>query len=223
MTVLSAKATAVPARLIAALHCAGMPAKEIAVEYRLSMDQVVLAATSPPEPLEVEDLVWLQDDSHRYELWEGELWRMSPTKKRHGRGTVRILMHLGRYLELYPLGELYAGEVGFRVGRRRTLLCPDVAYVSKERDLPVDDDEFFPYAPDIAIEVLSPDNTGPRVRRKARAYMADGARLVWAIDTRRKRVTVFRPLAEPQVLTGEALLSGDEVLPGFAASVAELF
>jgi Uma2 family endonuclease len=179
------KTNSIPARLITALHGAGMPAKDIVAEYRLSMDEVVLASTSPPETLQVEDLAWLPDDAHRYELWGGELWRMSPTKKRQGRGTVRILMHLGRYLEINPVGEIYAGEVGFRVGRRRTLLCPDVAYVCHERDMPVDDDEFFPYAPDIAVEVLSPDSTGPRIRRKARAYLADGARLVWAIDTRR--------------------------------------
>jgi Uma2 family endonuclease len=223
MAIASVKTTPIPTRLIAALHRAGMPAAEIAAEYCLSMDEVVFAATLPPEPLKVEDMEGLQDDAHRYELWEGELWRMSPTKKRHGRGTVRILMHLGRYLEINPIGEIYTAEVGFRVGRRRTLLCPDVAYVCHERDTPVADDEFFPYAPDIAIEVLSPDNTGPRVRRKARAYLADGARLVWAIDTRRRRVTVYRPLAEPQILTGEALLSGEEVLPGFSVPVSDLF
>src|SRR5689334_19244133 len=207
MALASAKTTSISARLIAGLHRAGMPAQAIAAEYCLALDEVILAAALPPEPLEVEDMERLHDDSHRYELWEGELWRMSPTKKRHGRGTVRIIMHLGRYLELNPIGEVYTAEVGFRVGRRRTLLCPDVAYVRNERDTPVGDDEFFPYAPDLAIEVLSPDNTGPRVRRKARAYLADGAHLVWAIDTRRQRVLVFRRNSEPQLLTGADLLS----------------
>jgi Uma2 family endonuclease len=95
--------------------------------------------------------------------------------------------------------------------------------VADEPDAPVGDDEFFPYAPDIAVEVLSPDNTWPKVRRKARAYLASGARLVWAIDPRRQTVTVYRPDAEPQLLRAENLLSGDGVLPGFAVRVAELF
>jgi len=127
-----------------------------------------------------------------------------------------------RFLEAHPIGTPYFAEVGFRVGPRR-LLCPDVAYVSNERDAPVEDDEFFPYAPDLAVEVLSPDNTRPRVRRKARAYLANGARLVWAIDTRRKNVTVFRSLGEPEILAGDVELSGEDVLPGFALRVADLF
>jgi Uma2 family endonuclease len=191
--------------------------------YDLAPEAVVVALDAPPEPLCVDDMELLRDDDHRYELWEGELWRMSPTKKRHGRGTYRITMQLGHYLETNPIGSIYLGEVGFRVGPRRTLLCPDVAYVCSERDTPVDDDEFFPYAPDIAIEVLSPDNTRPKVRRKARAYLANGGRLVWAIDSRRRTVTVFRPGAEPQILQGDDVLSGEDVLPGLAIRVADLF
>jgi Uma2 family endonuclease len=216
------KATLIPARLLTALHRAGMSAEEIAEAYDLPMEEVATALSSAPEPLRVEDMEWLEDDAHRYELWEGELWRMSPTKKRHGRGTTRIVAPLLRYLEANPIGTPYFAEVGFRVGPRR-LLCPDVAYVCNERDAPVDDDDFFPYAPDLAIEVLSPDNTRPKVRRKARAYLANGARLVWAIDTRRKSVTVFRSLGEPEILTGDVELSGEDVLPGFAVRVADLF
>jgi Uma2 family endonuclease len=199
-----------------------MPAGEIAEVYELPLDEVALALSSASEPLCTKDLELLKGDAHRYELWDGELWRMSPTKKRHGRGTTRILAHLLRFLEANPIGSPYAGEVGFRVGPRR-LVCPDVAYVCTERDAPVDDDEFFPYAPDLAVEILSPDNTRPKVRRKARAYLANGGRLVWAIDVRRRRVIVYRPSAEPQILREEAFLDGEDVLPGFTVRIAELF
>lgn len=50
-----------------------------------------------------------------------------------------------------------------------------------------------------------------------------GARLVWAIDSRRRLAIVYRPDAEPELLRGDALLSGEDVLPGFTARVAELF
>jgi Uma2 family endonuclease len=200
-----------------------MPVGEIAQVYELSPQAVSAAVDGSCAPLCVEDMELLRDDDHRYELWDGELWRMSPTKKRHGRGAARIVTHLVRYLDTNPIGSLYIAEVGFRIGPGRRLLCPDVAYVSNERDAPVGDDEFFPYAPDIAIEVLSPDNTWPKVRRKARAYLASGARLVWAIDPRRQTVTVYRPGIEPQLLRGEDVLSGEDVLPGFAVRVVELF
>lgn len=215
--------TAAPRRLLAGLLEAGMPAGEIACVYHLSADAVLDAATGAFEPLDVEDMELLRDDDHRYELWDGRLWRMSPTKKRHGRGTARVTVKIGIYLEAHPIGGLYVAEVGFRVGPARRLICPDAAYVSAERDAPVDDDDFFPYAPDLAVEVLSPDNTWPKIRRKAQACLASGGRLVWALNTRRRTVTVFRPDAEPELLREEDVLSGEDVLPGFAVRVAELF
>src|SRR5438128_6395998 len=176
MGLTSAKVTAVPTRLLAGLRRAGMSIGDIAQVYDLPPEVVSGVVASPFEPLCVDDMELLRDDDHRYELWEGELWRMSPTKKRHGRGAARIAVELGVYLNANPIGSLYIAEVGFRVGPKQTLVCPDAAYVSAERDAPVGDDEFFPYAPDIAVEVLSPDNTWPKVRRKVRAYLASGAR-----------------------------------------------
>jgi Uma2 family endonuclease len=223
MALASEKVMAVPARLLAGLHRAGMTIGDIARVYDLSPEVVSGVADLPFEPLGVDDMELLRDDDHRYELWEGALWRMSPTKKRHGRGAARIAVQIGRYLDASPIGTLYIAEVGFRVGTGQRLVCPDTAYVSQERDAPVGDDEFFPYAPDIAVEVLSPDNTWPKVRRKARAYLASGACLVWAMAPRRRTVTVYRPGAEPQLLGGDDVLSGEDVLPGFAVRVADLF
>lgn len=217
------KVTPVPARLLAGLRRAGMSIDDIARLYDLPPEAVTGVVDANCEPLHLDDLELLRDDDHRYELWEGELWRMSPTKKRHGRGASRIMRELGRYLDSNRSGSLYIGEVGFRVGPGQTLVCPDVAYVSHERDAPVGDDDYFPYAPDIAIEGLSPDNTGPRVRRKARAYLASGAPLVWTLHSRQRTVTVYRPDAEPQLLRGEEMLSGEDVLPGFVVRVADLF
>jgi Uma2 family endonuclease len=200
-----------------------MPAAEIAKVYQLSAEEVALAVCAELEPVDVEDIEFLRDDEYHYELWEGKLWRMSPTKKRHGRGAIRIVSPLVRYLDANPIGSLYIAEVGFRVGPRRTLLCPDAAYVSNERDAPVDEDDFFPYAPDIAIEVVSPDNTRPKIRRKALSFLTYGARLVWVLDSRRRTVTVHRPSTEPQVLSEEDVLSGEDVLPGFEVRIADLF
>jgi len=131
-------------------------------------------------------------------------------------------MRLGFYLEAHPMGSLYIGEIGFRGGPGESLICRDAAYVSHERGAPVDDDEYFPCAPDIAIEVLSPDTTRAKVRRKARAYLASGARLVWVIDPQRRTVTDYRPGVELQILRGEDLLSGEGALPGFALRIVVL-
>src|SRR5438552_10132460 len=146
MALASEKVMAVPARLLAGLHRAGMSIGDIARVYDLSLETVRGMVGLPFEPLCVDDMELLRDDDHRYELWEGDLWRMSPTKKRHGRGTTRITRQLILHLEVSPTGSVYIGEVGFRVGPGQTLVCPDAAYVSHERDAPVGEDEFFPYA-----------------------------------------------------------------------------
>jgi hypothetical protein len=92
-----------------------MPVTEIAEVYDLTPAAVVAALQAPPEPLSIDDMERLREDDYRYELWQGELWRMSPAKKRHGRGTSRITTHLVRYLDLNPFGSLYLGEVGYRL------------------------------------------------------------------------------------------------------------
>src|SRR2546423_14424482 len=122
MALASEKETAAPARLLTGLRRAGMTISEIAQVYDLSPVVVSQAVAEPFEPLCVDDMELLRDDDHRYELWDGELWRMSPTKKRHGRGTTRIAMRIGGFLETNPIGSLCLGEVGFRMGPGRRLL-----------------------------------------------------------------------------------------------------
>src|SRR5690242_18879038 len=108
------KTTGVPLRLLAGLRRAGMPVGEIARVYGLSPEAISEAVDRPFEPLCVDDMELLRDDDHRYELWDGKLWRMSPTKKRHGRGAARIAGQLLRYLDANPIGSPYIAEVGFR-------------------------------------------------------------------------------------------------------------
>src|SRR6266849_6128381 len=111
MALASEKVMAVPARLLAGLHRAGMSIRDIARVYDLSPEVVSGVVDMPVEPLCLDDMELLRDDDHRYELWEGELWRMSPTKKRHGRGAIRIVSQLVRYLDVNPIGSLYISEV----------------------------------------------------------------------------------------------------------------
>src|SRR3954453_10146402 len=104
MALASEQRTSVPACLLAGLHRAGMPVDEIVDVYELPPEAVLRAIDAAFEPLGVDDMELLRDDDHRYELWEGVLWRMSPTKKRHGRGTSRIARHLLFSLEANPIG-----------------------------------------------------------------------------------------------------------------------
>jgi Uma2 family endonuclease len=122
------------------------------------------------------------------------------------------------------------GEVGtewrFRIappGQIRRPLVPDVAYVSNERLRGLDDSdlELPPFAPDVAIEILSPGDRSRYGEHKIGVYLAGGSSLVVVVDPSRRRVTLHdantvRTLDEADVLAHAAL-------PGFRLSLAELF
>ena len=84
-------------------------------------------------------------------------------------------------------------------------------------------DDFVPFAPDIAIEVRSPDNTHRQLERKARYYLEHGAQRVWVFYPRTRTVRVYRPDAPVETLHADDLLTAEDVLPGFAVLVSDLF
>jgi Uma2 family endonuclease len=219
MALAADKRRRVPARLLAALLRAGAPEEEIRRYYGLGPEEPI--PTGPTEPVRVEDMDLVPDDGHRYELREGKLVRMSATKRRHGAAAGAIVRYLHIYLTEYPIGTVYIAETGFRMGSRSTLYCPDAAYVSAEREAAVGPDEFFPFAPDIAIEVWSPDNTERKIAAKVRDYLTHGAKAVWVLRPQDRTVRVHRPSTPVQILQ-EADLLTDEGLPGFSVRVGDL-
>ena len=80
---------------------------------------------------------------------------------------------------------------------------------------------FAAIVPDFIVEIVSPSNRGPELDDKVRRYLEGGARLVWVINARRRRVTIYRPGMEPEVLDDPDLLYGGDVMPGFVFNVRE--
>ena len=80
---------------------------------------------------------------------------------------------------------------------------------------------FAAIVPDFIAEIVSPSNRGPELDDKVRRYLEGGARLVWVINARRRRVTIYRPGMEPEVLDDPELLYGGDVMPGFLFNVRE--
>jgi len=213
----------VPDRLLAALHRAGMSPETIQQMYHLDPPTVARALARAPERLTVADLDYLPRDGYHYELWEGKLIRMSPSKRRHAGSAGILVIHLGAYLLAHPLGEISIAEGGFRAGPNETVCCPDVAYFSNVRAATVPLDEYYPFAPDIAVEVWLPHSTEQEMSDKAASYLAHGARLVWILRPQDKTVRVYRPDLPVQTLRVGDLLTGEGVLPGFSVQVGLLF
>jgi len=102
---------------------------------------------------------------------------------------------------------------------------PDVAFASWDR-IPgrrVPTDPIAGFAPDLAVEVLSPSNTDAEMARKRREYFGAGVQLVWEVDPRARTVTVYETLEHSTVLDTSMILDGGTVLPGFALPLGELF
>jgi Uma2 family endonuclease len=102
---------------------------------------------------------------------------------------------------------------------------PDVAFASWDRfpDRKVPEEPIPDLAPDLVIEVLSKSNTRPEMKRKRGEYFAAGVRVVWEVDRKRRRVSVYTPDGAVTVLKGSQRLEGGDVLPGFALELSELF
>jgi Uma2 family endonuclease len=175
--------------------------------------------------LTADHLLALQTDGWRYELVKGELIKMPPAGNLHGKQTMRLSWRLAQHVELNDLGVVYAAETGFKLASNPdTVRGADIAFVSKKRLGTVGKVEgFFPGAPDLAVEVISPGDTYTEVEEKVAEYLESGALLVWIVNPRRKTSTVYRSMNDITILTEKDALEGELVIPGFSCQVSDVF
>jgi len=177
------------------------------------------------KPTTADELLAMPDDGYRYELIEGELIRMSPAGAEHGAVAVKISSPLFVHVKAHRLGTVYAAETGFKLqSNPDTVRAPDVAFVSKHR---VDQagmvKGYWVGAPDLAVEVLSPDDSRRKTDAKAKHWLSAGAKLVWVVDPKRRTVNVYRSLTEIFEIIESDILDGGDVVPGFQLAVADIF
>jgi Uma2 family endonuclease len=172
-----------------------------------------------------DELLGMPDDGFRYELVKGELRKMAPAGHEHGRVAVRFTWRLAQHVETNGLGVVYAAETGFKLAANPdTVRAPDVAFVSRDRLGEVKGSQgFYPGAPDLAVEVVSPGDTYTEVQEKAIDWLAAGTRLVLAVNPRKRAVTVYRSLSEIVILNDAAALDLGDVVPGFKIAVKDIF
>jgi Uma2 family endonuclease len=172
----------------------------------------------------VADLVELGDCP--CELSRGELVVMGPPAPVHARCVARLAAALLAFVEEHELGEVYAGDTGFRLppDPGATVRAPDIAFVRRERIPPPDEQEgYWPLAPDLAVEVVSPSDRPPDLEEKVADFLAAGSELVWLLYPRSKTARVHRAGGEVQELGLADSLDGGALLPGFGCSLARLF
>ncbi len=161
-------------------------------------------------------------DGSRQELVRGEIEDMPPVKGRHGIVQLEIGSILRAYVKPRQLGWL-AVESGTILERNPdTVRGPDVAFYSMARQ-PEMPEGYFEIPPDLAVEVLSPDDRRKNVREKIAQYVASGVKLVWLVDPEAQTVMVYSGTTRGIEYGDTDSLDGGDVIPGFTCTVAELF
>lgn len=179
--------------------------------------------TQPTAPITGEDLARLGDIGPS-ELIKGEIVYMSPTGFWHGSVEGRISRIVGNFVSAQGLGEVFSGEVGIYTQRNPdTIRAADVGFVSRGRLAQVKSKSYLDVAPELVVEILSPDDRWSDLTDKLDEYFAIGVNVIWVVDPRRKQVYVYRSVTDVQRLSVEETLTGGEALPGFSVPVAELF
>jgi Uma2 family endonuclease len=156
---------------------------------------------------------------------EGDLIIVPPTGGKTGIRNFKLTGSLGLWAEKDGTGVGFDSSTLFSLpnGAKRS---PDAAWVKKERWEALTEKEqerFSPLCPDFVVELRSPSDSVKRLQKKMEEYIANGAQLGWLIDPFEKKVYVYRPRAEVEVLEDPETLSGEPLLRGFALDARALW
>jgi Uma2 family endonuclease len=138
---------------------------------------------------------------------------------------MRLAAHLFQHVEAHHLGTVYAAETGFQLAQDPdTVRAADVAFVSRQRLEAVGETEgYWPGAPDVAVEVISPSDRYTDVEDKVVEWLEAGSRMVIVVNPRQRAVTVYHARTDVVRLTEEDTLEGGEVVPGWQLPMREVF
>ncbi|OYD91213.1 hypothetical protein CDG76_28630 [Nostoc sp. 'Peltigera membranacea cyanobiont' 210A] len=154
----------------------------------------------------------------------GELLIMPPTGSDTGNRNFDMVVELGIWNKQTKLGKGFDSSTGFTLpnGAERS---PDVSWVKIERWnalTPEQQEKFAPICPDFVVELRSRTDSLKELQEKMQEYIENGTQLGWLIDRKNKRVEIYRPGKDVEILDNPASLSGENILPGFALDLQQI-
>jgi Uma2 family endonuclease len=175
--------------------------------------------------LTADDLWQMPGNGRYYELVKGELRAMAPAGGEHGAFTINLTGPMWNHAKTHDLGKVVAAETGFIIERDPdTVRGPDIGFICKSRIPPEGlPKKYIPFAPDLAVEVVSPHDTMEEVEEKVAQWLAAGTKLVWVVLEKQRLIRVYRSPTDVTVLTENDELDGADVMPGFRLPVAQVF
>ncbi len=182
------------------------------------------AVTAPPHRELTPDDVLAMPDDVLYELVDGRLVELNV-------GTIssRVAGNVGKLLSNHcdsPLIAHVFPEHGYTCfpAKRNRMRRPDVSLILADRMTPeLFEEGFTLIRPDLAVEVISPNDVASDLGEKLDDYHAAGIPLLWIVYPEARRVHVFRWDGPPALLGPDDELTGEDVLPGFRCRVTDFF
>lgn len=172
-----------------------------------------------------DELLMMPDSRWGYELVRGKLKKYMPAGNLHGIIASKIGRIIGNFVEENDLGVVVAAETGFKIFQNPdTVRAPDSAFIGKEKLAKHGiTQKFFPDAPDLAVEVVSPSDKKKEIEEKIQDYLKAGVGLIWIIYPRKQLIAVYRQSKIVSILFETDELEGEDVLPNFRFPVGKIF
>jgi Uma2 family endonuclease len=168
-----------------------------------------------------EDLLALPDDGMLHEVVNGELSTMAPAGLRHGIVSGLIHAHLCVFVKQGRLGVVPSSDTGYILRRNpATVRAPDVSFIRAERA--TDERGYFHGAPDLAVEVISPNDRFSEVHAKVRDYLAAGTPVVIVVDPETEFAEIHTA-SGVRMIAPDGALDAPDVVPGWSLPLAEIF
>jgi len=164
-------------------------------------------------------------DGFRYELVRGELRKMPPAGQIHGGYAANIVASLVVHTRTNGLGKVYTAEPGFLIELDPDhVRAPDAAFVSNDRLKQIGESTGFARgAPDLAVEVISPNDRYTDVDEKVADWLEAGTLVVVVVNPRNRTVKVHRSPNDITTLEESDSLDVGDVLPGWRMAIKDIF
>jgi Uma2 family endonuclease len=161
------------------------------------------------------------DPEKSYEIVAGHPEEREMPGARHAVVAAHLVIQLGVYLKSHRLGVLCT-EANFKIGENERI--PDISFVVVER-IPAEGipEGPWPIPPDLAIEIISPNDLYVKVSSKTTEYLDAGVRQVWIVSPEDRSVTIHRSRTDVQIFASDMDLASEDIFPGFRCSLNELF
>lgn len=155
----------------------------------------------------------------------GEIIIMAPSYTETGGMNASISYFVMHWARMDKTGRAFESSTGFTLPNR-ALRSPDASWVSNERWQALSDEErsgFAKICPDFVVELRSSSDSLPKVKAKMDEYIENGSLLGWLIDPIERRVHIYRPNQNVEILNDPREVSGEPVLPGFVVQLDEIW